>query len=591
MILNTVVALFLFDLCMCALPKEGDFIAACILVISLILFLAEISFGLFCHKHYKWSFFFLLDLIGTASLIPDILELFQTAESATASVDVARAGRAGRLARSASSLRFARFARVFRAVRLIRVARAFRILQGNMHDEDLISTPTPSSRLGIHVSDTIAKRVILMVIILIVIIPYLLVSRESDAMCSWDTILLVLEKIPLPEQQQNLKILMNNFMMKSPDLLSLTVNDIEYPIKSRLEIMNKLRDTELIYQGPNTNTTVCVSIRESVRTEAIFHMLLVVFIVAIFAVGSFVVSKDVHSLVVQPIDRMSSMVRKLAGTVAVLSNDEMGDASLNEAEVIEKVVQRLATIFDVHQDGTAGDGSKKKSKAERMLTGSKTTEIVTRGSIYRIQVTETAPPPQRPVVSQEILQKIDVSNSKISVEEVMDHHPELATMESILRHPKATVFLRAFLAQHFQLENYAFWNECEKFRENVLSQARRIATQYVSDGSLSQVNIDARMRARIEVSLLREEVSNSCFQEPQAEIYKILKQNNHIRFLSSAQCVQYLESKKNHELQQHASHDGTMITDDPSGGNHHIEKVGSGNDLRNHDNDNDSADV
>jgi hypothetical protein len=249
-------------------------------------------------------------------------------------------------------------------------------------------------------------------------------------------------------------------------------------------------------------------------------------------------------LVVMPIDRMSNLVRKLAGTVAVLTNDEMGDTSLNETDVIEKVVKRLSHIFDVHSEEGHVDG-KRKSKAERMLTGSKTTEIVTKGSIYRIQVVETTPKASHRAWSPNShgahggADEVTITKT----EEIFSQHPELSSMDSILRNPKASIYLKVFLGQHFQLENFAFWNEVEKFRSHNQIAARKIIGAFIADGALSQVNIEAKMRQSIELSFMKEDFPNNIFDAAQAEIYKVLAQNNHIRFVSSQSCQEYIEAK------------------------------------------------
>jgi hypothetical protein len=120
------------------------------------------------------SFYFVLDVIGTLSLVPDIIQLSEWSQSdneAAQDLQVARAGRAGRLARSAGTLRLAKFARFFRIVRLVRVVRIFRVLSPFRKDED--TGPVKPSRIGTYMSDLVTKRVIMIVIVLILTIPQL----------------------------------------------------------------------------------------------------------------------------------------------------------------------------------------------------------------------------------------------------------------------------------------------------------------------------------------------------------------------------------------------------------------------------------
>jgi hypothetical protein len=118
----------------------------------------------------------------------------------------------------------------------------------------------------------------------------------------------------------------------------------------------------------------------------------------VYVQGSFVISRDAFNLVVKPIERMTTMIRKLAGTICILSSsgvpeetaEDIEDQEENETYLLEKTVEKLANIFDVRQDDKSSKGAKK-SKAERMLTGSKTTRVLAHGSIYNISVIEKTP--------------------------------------------------------------------------------------------------------------------------------------------------------------------------------------------------------
>ena len=75
-----------------------------------------------CAPEYLWSFFFFLDALAAASLIPDVIELFAPTPDAkgsvgggTDSLTIARAGRAAR-----AGTRAARIVRIFKLLSLIR---------------------------------------------------------------------------------------------------------------------------------------------------------------------------------------------------------------------------------------------------------------------------------------------------------------------------------------------------------------------------------------------------------------------------------------------------------------------------------------
>jgi hypothetical protein len=59
---------------------------------------------------------------------------------------------------------------------------------------------------------------------------------------------------------------------------------------------------------------------------------------------------------------------------------------------LESTVAKLAQIFDVRQESSEkGPDGKKKTKVERMLTGSKTTKVMATGSVFNVSVVEKAP--------------------------------------------------------------------------------------------------------------------------------------------------------------------------------------------------------
>merc|ERR1719235_1582465 len=136
---------------------------------------------------YKWSFFFWLDSIATASLIPDIPWLFSLAVNmygtvgtgAGADYGLARAGRAARVGTRAG--------RIVRLVKLVQVVR-------NINPADWFASPerkaelqrlaqeakekekqkrVQASRLGKILADQTTRRVIVGVLSLMVVSPFL----------------------------------------------------------------------------------------------------------------------------------------------------------------------------------------------------------------------------------------------------------------------------------------------------------------------------------------------------------------------------------------------------------------------------------
>ena len=167
---SSIIALFLFDIDLAFLPVSADTAVVSIILTTSVFFLAEILLRLFSKTNYLWSFRFLLDILGTASLFPDVLEIILSLQLNATGIGLSLAGRVGRIARSAATVRFTR---LFRVVRLIRVTRVFQLLQAGVQThvqrkntkkqqndagankrkvEEQIHTP---SKLGIVLGDTV----------------------------------------------------------------------------------------------------------------------------------------------------------------------------------------------------------------------------------------------------------------------------------------------------------------------------------------------------------------------------------------------------------------------------------------------------
>jgi hypothetical protein len=140
-----------------------------------------------------------------------------------------------------------------------------------------------------------------------------------------------------------------------------------------------------------------VSVRDDAFTEALYNMGILLLIIIMFAGGSYVISKDVHVLVVAPLDRMTQVIKKLAGTICFLQQTPDEEAKHlqegYETNVIESIIERMAQIFSVEPDHSGS-----LDKPLQMMTGSKHTEIKTLNTVVSIEVIER-PRPHEPALA------------------------------------------------------------------------------------------------------------------------------------------------------------------------------------------------
>merc|ERR1719456_409388 len=185
----TVLALYGDDVRLISFFKSADDAFYFLFFLCLILFSVELTLQSIVVEGYKWSFFFWLDMIATASLFPDIawlsdffLDMYVTDDSsgqAGADTGIARAGRTARVGTRAG--------RIVRLVKLVQVVR-------NINPADWCASPerkeelrrlaeeakikekqkrVQASRLGKILADQTTRRVIVGVLSMMMVTPLL----------------------------------------------------------------------------------------------------------------------------------------------------------------------------------------------------------------------------------------------------------------------------------------------------------------------------------------------------------------------------------------------------------------------------------
>jgi class 3 adenylate cyclase len=129
MLIITIFALFGDDFRLAVTPKSADDGFSAAIIVCIILFSIEIIFSCIVRPPYRFSFFFWLDVLSTASLIFDINSVWNSIQDAGGSsfiqsAQIARASRASR-----AGTRAARIIRVIRVVRLIRIVKLYKLAQ------------------------------------------------------------------------------------------------------------------------------------------------------------------------------------------------------------------------------------------------------------------------------------------------------------------------------------------------------------------------------------------------------------------------------------------------------------------------------
>eukprot|EP00947_MAST-08B_sp_MAST-8B-sp1_P003943 g3943.t1 len=139
---------------------------------------------------YGLGFYFLLDVVSTASMFFDLtyLTVLLNGEAAGggSAVDAAEAAKA-----SKSGAKAAKFVRVVRLVRMVRIVKLYKMAQGrnkSSNDEDsdvktgMDITLNGGSKVGQELTEKITRRLVLLILALVIVVPFFDISFLEDRM-------------------------------------------------------------------------------------------------------------------------------------------------------------------------------------------------------------------------------------------------------------------------------------------------------------------------------------------------------------------------------------------------------------------------
>ena len=273
----------------------------------------------------------------------------------------ARAGRASR-----AGARAGRIVRIVRMVRLVRLVKLYKYLQTNREGEQTsgggtgnqgsvtksltkqgtnknmqdsnadLSKISKESRLGSAMSDLTTRRVIILVLAMLLIIPLLTFSNNDSSMQFGldvsHTFLVknVTNSSYMPAIDTSLSLL-----HQRTDLVELILDGERTVLKGGR--MNKLRDVELLTISIQTDSIASVS-TPSYTTEgtfdvenisvdsSIYSIILTWFVILLLVAGTFLFAQDVNRLVIVPIERMVDVVEKISkNPLEIRDVNEMDD--------------------------------------------------------------------------------------------------------------------------------------------------------------------------------------------------------------------------------------------------------------------------
>jgi len=362
MMAATIFVLFGDDVRILCFPPTADSAFAFFVSLSFILFALELvltfwaksdfSNGIFKVKGYAFSFFFWLDMLAVLSMVPDVPWIASGLGIQGSLMDSlgTRAGKAGKI--GAKSSRVIRMARLVRLVKLYKVTSQRsrekqkltdlkKLVESGHFSHDEIqdylekSNAQKQSKVGAELSDIITRRVIVVVLLMLCIVPLLTYSSpiddELDATIFLSDINVEagLDCDYLGRSVDNFRSFMDQLggdgSLDQPFLVALDVSpprcEDSIPINfANEEIIAATRDEALrtISTDPVTVDGLAYSVAATfnldpyMKQQSIASIYLMLFVIFMLIVLSTQFTGDAQRLVLAPIENMMAIVNMVA---------------------------------------------------------------------------------------------------------------------------------------------------------------------------------------------------------------------------------------------------------------------------------------
>lgn len=614
-------ALFAQDVCFGFISdKSVDPTFSAITIVVFAILALEFTCHLFLTPSYFMSYFMLIDLVGTALLVPEIF-LYRSADTEYASDNtgdsILSVARAGRVARTAAMVRIGRIVKVFRVLRTARAMQCILMMYGlfearkkrkaaqerskkrEVEREERMQLAQQSglgaayvpedsepeeedeevqdqfdakpSAFGLKYANMVSQRVVIGVLIILAVVPQLDVQeldysreRSIDVLHSWGQSCDTLEETPaaLASCTASQKLATQAFLERFDDCVYFgNYGTVEFEDTKAMRDRRKTAMTKYAAGGttlPLDETIVAIFDDQEVETEVrIMNILLTVFVVAIFSAGSWVFNNDAKVMIIRPIERLTALVKKLAGMVFLLSAEdeeltEGGDVA-NEMDFIDIIAAKMSDVFE--QDNEIH----KKSAATAVQLMPDELEVQEKGGLLgKSPKIADSYDPLDPGNSNGHITPI---NDLTERETVIFSRPELRNLDACLNDPKARSYFRLFLSKEFNVENIAFWEAVYEYRKQTKKRAKAIYSTYISQAANYQINIPAAQRAKIKETLTDDNcvVASNMFDKAHTEIFRLMARDPYPRFLKSDLALTFARIAKIQEIDHTEDRESTSF--------------------------------
>lgn len=350
----TVYALFGDDIRMSVTDKSADDVFFSLAAACLALFSVEIVATFWVKPKYRWSFNFYLDLISTLSLIPDIGWVWQQmigSSDMNSSSQIKQVQNAGKLSRTGA--RTSRIVRVVRLIRIIRLVKLYKSAKSTMERQNTLKVAPEAaysipeeSKIGRKLGDLTTKRVIVIVMLLLIILPLFDLTFYINPYTSWEcggNQLKELYGTPAFDMAREVFIDYHSSDQRPLIFLGLTAEGMGVIWQTRSPSEMRLEEAYFIVEGPNV---AVFDISSDSRLTALLSICRTIFVCIVLSLGAIYLTKDANTLVIEPIEKMIEKVKKIAvNPVGLLEEDLLDVYDMEKSQEVQaKWWQRLCCI-------------------------------------------------------------------------------------------------------------------------------------------------------------------------------------------------------------------------------------------------------
>ena len=338
MLIVTIYALFSDDIRVSSYSKDDDDVFFGLSCCAMIFFGLEMILCFIFKEDYRWSFYFWLDLIATLSIIPDIGWAWDSItgdQGSNSSSNVNQIQSAGKSSRAGT--RAARVIKIVRLVRLMRIAKIYKHAKNaaskkgadQVSDNNNLAIPK-ESRVGRILSDLLTKRVIVLVMVILILIPLFDLEFFKTTVTSWEYGLQAINSYEDDVNNYEIDQDFRDYYIDYFDDMSRPVIYIAFDKNSEWEKSNSikiddLREIEKYYAHFGTESVAIFDIRTDTRLDAKLNICKTIFVCIVLVSAAVFFTKDANDYAIIPIEKMIMKVKKMAENPLKIAEERVID--------------------------------------------------------------------------------------------------------------------------------------------------------------------------------------------------------------------------------------------------------------------------